>query len=135
MEPRPRIKSSATAATAERHRQAREDILAFYAKHNPEKVAGAPALIDKYKALGVHEPELLDTIVKKYTRKMTDKQGQRGAEDGAVDLSKLTLVRTLEGHSKEVRRAASTVLLCCCHVFVVGQVRCHISGRAARRFL
>ena len=57
-----------THAWAERHREAREDIHAFYAKHNPEKVKEAPALIDKYKAKGVHEPELLEAIVKKYTR-------------------------------------------------------------------
>ena len=43
-----------------------EDIHAFYAKHNPEKVKEAPALIDKYKAKGVHEPELLEAIVRKY---------------------------------------------------------------------
>ena len=40
----------------------------LYAKHNPEKVKEAPALIDKYKAKGVHEPELLEAIVRKYTR-------------------------------------------------------------------
>ena len=57
-----------THAWAERHREAREDIHAFYAKHNPEKVKEAPALIDKYKAKGVHEPELLEAIVRKYTR-------------------------------------------------------------------
>ena len=33
----------------------------------------------------------------------------------------------------EARAARGVQLLCCCHVFVVGQVRCHISGRAARR--
>ena len=49
---------------------------------------------------------------------------------------KLALVRTLEGHSKAVRRAAST--LCSTFgmmSFIVGQERCGVSGRAARRFL
>ena len=51
----------------ERRAKAREDILAFYARHNAEKVPGADKLIEKYKEQGVHEPELLDAIVKKYT--------------------------------------------------------------------
>ncbi len=56
------------ADQTERRAKAREDILAFYARHNAEKVPGADKLIEKYKEQGVHEPELLDAIVKKYTR-------------------------------------------------------------------
>ena len=52
----------------ERRAKAREDILAFYALHNPEKLPGSPDVIAKYKDQGIHEPELLAAIVKKYTR-------------------------------------------------------------------
>ena len=50
-----------------------------------------------------------------------------------VDLSKLALVRTLEGHSGIVRRAPSCFVLLG-SVFVVGQWRCRVSGRAAHCF-
>jgi len=56
------------ADQTERRAKAREDILAFYARHNAEKVPTADHLIAKYKEQGVHEPELYDAIVKKYTR-------------------------------------------------------------------
>ena len=35
-------------------------------RYNPRKLANAQAVIDKYKALGVDELELLQSIVKKY---------------------------------------------------------------------
>ena len=40
--------------------QAREDIFAFYRKHNPEKLKGCNDIITKYKAAGVDEPALLE---------------------------------------------------------------------------
>ena len=48
--------------------QAREDIFAFYKKHNPEKLKGCAEIITKYKAAGVDEPALLEAIRKKYGR-------------------------------------------------------------------
>jgi len=44
-------------------------------------------------------------------------------------------VATLEGHSSYVRRAASALCTAFVNwVFVVGQWRCGVPGRAARRF-
>ncbi len=48
--------------------KAREDIFAFYRKHNPEKLKGCDDIITKYKAAGVDEPALLEAIRKKYGR-------------------------------------------------------------------
>ena len=48
--------------------RAREDIFAFYRKHNPEKLKGCGDIITKYKAAGVDEPALLEAIRKKYGR-------------------------------------------------------------------
>mmetsp|Transcript_16251 Transcript_16251/g.42820 ORF Transcript_16251/g.42820 Transcript_16251/m.42820 type:complete len:89 (+) Transcript_16251:679-945(+) len=48
--------------------RAREDIFAFYRKHNPEKLKGCDDIITKYKAAGVDEPALLEAIRKKYGR-------------------------------------------------------------------
>ena len=79
----------------------------------------------------------VDGVYDEHARSVAERRLLRAAADAAaappVDLSKLALVRTLEGHQDIVRCAASTFCSTLVMFFVVGLERCRVSGRAARR--
>ena len=55
---------------------ARAKIIAFYQKHNPNKVRDVDALIIKYRDVGVGASELLLAVQKKYARSQEKKSNQ-----------------------------------------------------------
>ena len=115
-ERRQRLAAEAKTAEAERKLRAAE---ATAAEEKKQRKAAAAAEAERRRRAAA-------------TAKAAEEKRRREAED--VDLSKLVELRTLQGHSSYVRRAASALCTAFVNwVFVVGQWRCGVSGRAARR--
>jgi len=108
------------AAAAEAERRRRAALAAKAAEEKKQRKAAAAAEAERRRRAAA-------------TAKAAEEKRRREAED--VDLSKLVELRTLQGHSSYVRRAASALCTAFVNwVFVVGQWRCGVPGRAARRF-
>ena len=111
-------KQREAAAAAEAERRRRVAAAAKAAKEKKQREAAAAAEAERRR---------------RAEAKAAEEKRRREAED--VDPSKLPLLRTLQGHSSHVRRAASACWTAfVIWVFVVGHERCGVSGRAVRRF-